>query len=89
MKALTQPAHEPKPQSRTKRKGNGETGRAFRMTAGKITRRLSVRTLITHATDFVWNTLDWLHIWDGNHDDTFEPYEDFPPPRHDDHHIHL
>jgi hypothetical protein len=31
-----------------------------------MTRRLSVRSLVVHAADFVWDTLDWLHLWEGN-----------------------
>lgn len=93
VKALTQPKPNLQATSKTKRSGKDETGRAFRMAARKVTRCLSVPTLIVHAVDFACNTLDWLHMWQSNNtidtaeNFTTDHYEAFT--EHDYHHPQL
>lgn len=64
VKALTQPTSSPKAQ--TKSRSTGETGRAFRLAAPRMTRRISVQSVMSQVADFAWDTLNWLHLWDDN-----------------------
>jgi hypothetical protein len=56
------PAPEPEPQAR--RKGDEDTGRAFRMTARQIMRRAAriPAEAYAKATAYLTDTLDWLNL---------------------------
>jgi len=66
-----------------RRKRREETGRAFRMTARKLVRRVTriPAEAYARATAYLADTLDWLNQWQ-NYDDHFS--EDAKPAANDD-----
>jgi len=66
VRAITQRA--PTPAAR-RRRHKEETSRAFKMTASDIMRRAARLPVIAHATEFLAETLDWLHFWNWNNPD--------------------
>ena len=68
MQKLTRGSTKAEPTPRRRR--TGETGRGFGAAARNITQRISVRALISQAGAFVWDTLTWLHLWQGNDPDS-------------------
>ena len=70
------------------RKRREDTGRAFRMTARKLMRRVAriPAEVYTRATGYLAETLDWLNLWH-HHDEHFA--EDVQPAVNDHLYPHL
>jgi hypothetical protein len=89
MKALTHRNDEPKPSSRRK-KGEDTTG-GFTLAARQIMSRKVSPPVVAYeaAIDFLTETLDWLNPFhqDSLGGETFD--EEFHPPEHDHHSLHL
>jgi hypothetical protein len=86
VKAITRKAPAPQPVQRRRR--SEDTGRAFRLAAGKTLRRaarLPAEAYVV-ATAYLSDTLDWLTQW--HHHDS-DPDEDFQPSVSDHLYPHL
>ena len=72
--ALTPKPPAPEPEPRARRKGDEDTGRAFRMTARQIMRRAAriPAEAYAKATAYLADTLDWLNQWHHTADDFTE-----------------
>lgn len=79
-KALTPKAPAPEPEPRARRKGDEDTGRAFRMTARQIMRRAAriPAEAYAKATAYLADTLDWLNQWHHTADDFTEDVQPAP-----------
>ena len=88
VKALTH--RDPAP-PRTRRRRTEETGRAaFTRAAGKTMRATTRQPVIAAAASFMWDTLAWLHLWEGNDlGITYEIYDDQKHSGHDHLSLHL
>ena len=74
----------------TRRRRTEDTGRAaFTRAAGKIIRPATRQPVIA-AASFVWDTLAWLHLWEGNDPaSTYETYYEDQHTGHDHLSMHL
>ena len=76
---------------RTRRRRTEDTGRAaFTRAAGKTMRPPTRQPVIANAASFMWDTLAWLHLWEGNDlGNTYETYDDHQHTGRDHLSLHL
>ena len=68
----------------TRRRRTEDTGRAaFIRAAGKTMRPATRQPVIAAAASFMWDTLAWLHLWEGN--DAASTYETYYEDQHSGH----
>jgi hypothetical protein len=78
--ALTVPVPRRNPK---KRRTEGEVGRAFRITAAKLLRRISAVPAINATASLTLDVLAWLHLWDWNEHTAGQGVQDKSADHHD------
>jgi hypothetical protein len=69
---------------RTRRRRTEDTGQAaFTRAAGKIMQPATRQQPVIAAASFMWDTLAWLHLWEGN--DAASTYETYYEDQHSGH----